>query len=57
MLLNGAAQIKERATQQVTSRQTHLPGNGAFQSSDNCVASWFSSINCFITRFSDSFVC
>jgi hypothetical protein len=36
--------------------ETQLPGNGACQSSHNCVATWFPSVRCSITRVSDSFV-
>jgi hypothetical protein len=35
---------------------TQLPGNGAGRSIHNCVAAWFPSVSCSLTRFSDSLV-
>jgi hypothetical protein len=54
--LNVAAQIKETATQVAGRLETQFPGNGASQSSHNCVAAWFPSVRCSITRCSDSLV-
>jgi hypothetical protein len=53
MLLNGTAQIEETAAQLA---ETQLPGNGVCQSSHNCVAAWFPSVGCSVTRLNNSFV-
>jgi hypothetical protein len=56
MLLNGAVQIEETATQLAERPRNSTSGNGACQSSHNCVAVWFPSVSCSIMRVSNSFI-
>jgi hypothetical protein len=56
MLVNGAAQIEETATQLTGRLRNSISRQRSMQSSDNCVAAWLSSISCSVTRFGDSFV-
>jgi hypothetical protein len=45
--------LKKRQHNSWRDWETKFPGNGACQSSHNCVAAWFPSISCSVSRFRD----
>jgi hypothetical protein len=56
MLLNGVAQMQETATHLAEKLNNSTSKQRNCQSSYNCVAAWFPSLNCSVTRVSDSCV-